>query len=178
MAGDKSMEMFALPLLAAAPPQAAVLALAALAIYAAAALRLAEGQYADFYNLAFDFDPPRYVALAVLFAVSGCQVFTAIIPEAYGPAAFGIACVWRSGGLAVWRLVGYTMVSPDFAVVWLPEGIGMWDVRRLAPLRRSRWHAGAHRHAGRGIARAGRRIARSGTGGGRHGRPSWAGGRS
>ncbi len=77
MAGDKSMEMFALPLLAAAPPQAAVLpaltgsdlvtaavlALAALAIYAVAALRLAEGQYADFYNLAFDFDPPRYVAL-------------------------------------------------------------------------------------------------------------------
>ena len=55
--------MFALPLLAAAPPQAAVLALAALAIYAAAALRLAEGQYADFYNLAFDFDPPRDVAL-------------------------------------------------------------------------------------------------------------------
>ena len=60
MAGDKSMEMFALPLLAAAPPQAAVLALAALAIYAVAALRLAEGQYADFYNLAFDFDPPAW----------------------------------------------------------------------------------------------------------------------
>ena len=51
----------------------------------------------------------------------------------------------------LWRLVGYTMVSPDFAVVWLPEGIGMWDVRRLAPLRRSRWHAGAHRYAGRGV---------------------------
>ena len=147
-----------------------MLALAALAIYAGFALRLAQGQYSTFYNLAFDFDPPRYVALmaldeyergnvkhpltwllrplawplraagvapkssaglvmagfgaatvavvflylrglavaavtavalAVLFAVSGCQVFAAMIPEAYGPAAFGIACVWL---LAAWRL--------------------------------------------------------------------------
>lgn len=184
MAVHRSMETFALPRLAAAPPQATavpvltssdlvtavVLALAALAIYAGFALRLAQGQYSAFYNLAFDFDPPRYVALlaldeyergnvkhpltwllrplawplraagmapraaaglvmagfgaatvavvflylrslavaavtatalAVLFAVSGCQVFTALIPEAYGPAAFGIACVWL---LAVWRL--------------------------------------------------------------------------
>ena len=176
--------MFAVPRLAAAPHPtiaaplltgadavtALVLALAALAVYAGLALRLAQGQYSEFYNLAFDFDPPRYVALlaldeyergnvkhpltwllrpfawpllaagvapkaaaglvmagfgaatvavvflylrslavaagiavalAALFAVSGCQVFTAIIPEAYGPAGFGIACVWL---LAVWRL--------------------------------------------------------------------------
>ena len=330
MAAYPSMEMFALPRLAAAPPQAgalpaltgsdlviaAVLGLGALAIYAAAALRLAAGQYAEFYNLAFDFDPPRYVALlaldeyergnvkhpltwllrplawpllaaglvpkaaaglvmagfgaatvavvflylrslavatgiavalAVLFAVSGCQVFTAMIPEAYGPAAFGIACVWllavwrladprhgrrlrfalaalsygitttnilqpmvaealawwRHRGLrgavrpmirygivvvllcavltaivwfdvlrqfladpaavakevywqrtkgeraglvdVLWRLVGFTVVSPDFAVVRLPEGIGMWDFRQpsfgpIAAIASVAWH--------------------------------------
>lgn len=146
------------------------LALVALALYAGFGLRLAQGRYFEFYNLAFDFDPPRYVALlaqaefdrgnvkhpltllmrplawpmlaagiapkaaaalvmagfaaatvvvvflfqrslavargtaialTALFAVSGCQVFTAMIPEAYGPAAFGIAAVWL---LAVWRL--------------------------------------------------------------------------
>jgi len=142
---------------------ALTLALAAAALYAGFALRLAEGRYLEFYNFAFDFDPPLYVAilaeaehargnvkhplvvllrglawplvalglpakaaaslvvaglggatvgvvflflrrfgaamlpagaLAVLFAVSGGQVFTAIIVEAYGPAAFGIACIW------------------------------------------------------------------------------------
>ncbi|MCC6717331.1 MAG: hypothetical protein IT555_05560 [Acetobacteraceae bacterium] len=149
---------------------AGILAVAVLGGYAGFALRLARGRYMEFYNLAFDFDPPRYVgllalaeyergnvkhplvlllrplawplleagfdakaasglvmagfgaatvavvflflrrlavarapavALAALFAVSGCQMFTAIIPEAYGPAAFGIACVWL---LAAWRL--------------------------------------------------------------------------
>jgi len=142
---------------------ALAIAVAAAALYAGFGLRLAQGQYLEFYNLAFDFDPPRYVALmglaeyergnvkhplvlllrslawpllaaglspkaaatlvmaafggatvgvvflflraiaaarlpalalAVLFAVSGGQAFTAIIAEAYGPAAFGIACVW------------------------------------------------------------------------------------
>jgi len=142
---------------------ALAIAVAAGALYAGFGLRLAQGQYLEFYNLAFDFDPPRYVALmglaeyergnvkhplilllrplawpllaaglspkvaatlvmagfggatvgvvflflraiaaarlpalalAVLFAVSGGQAFTAIIAEAYGPAAFGIACVW------------------------------------------------------------------------------------
>lgn len=155
---------------AAAPPRlrsdlalALALAVAAAALYAGFGMRLAQGQYLDFYNLAFDFDPPRYVALmglaeyergnvkhplilllrplawplvaaglspkaaatlvmagfggatvgvvflflraiaaarlpalalALLFAVSGGQVFTALIAEAYGPAAFGVACVW------------------------------------------------------------------------------------
>jgi hypothetical protein len=149
---------------------ALLLALAALALYAALGLRLAQGQYAELSNLAFDFDPPRYVAimaleehqrgnvkhplivllrplawpllaagfapkqaaalvmagmgaatvgvvflylrslsvaaataaaLAVLFAVSGCQVVTSMIPEAYGAAALGVAATWL---LAVWRL--------------------------------------------------------------------------
>ncbi len=149
---------------------AALLALGALALYAAFGLRLAQGQFFNDYNLAFDFDPPRYVALmaldeyergnvkhplivllrplawplrtlgfapnqvaalvmagigaatvavaflylrslrvasgtavalALLFAVSGCQMFTAIIPEAYGPAALGIAATWL---MAAWRL--------------------------------------------------------------------------
>jgi predicted TIM-barrel fold metal-dependent hydrolase len=138
---------------------AALFALGALGLYAALGLRLAQGQYFDFYNLAFDFDPPRSVAilaleehergnvkhplfvllrplawpllaagfapkqaaalvmaglgaatvgvvflylrslavatgtaaaLALLFAVSSCQVITSTIPEAYGPAALGI----------------------------------------------------------------------------------------
>ena len=149
---------------------AALLVLGALGVYAALGLRLAQGQYFDFYNLAFDFDPPRYVAvlaleeyergnvkhplfvllrplgwpllavgfapkqaaalvmagigattvgvvflylrslavatgtaaaLALLFAVSSCQVITSIVPEAYGPAGLGIAATWL---LAVWRL--------------------------------------------------------------------------
>ena len=184
MAVHRSMGKHALQRLAAVPDRptavpvlagtdlamALVLTMAALAVYAGLAMRLAQGQYSDFYNLAFDFDSPRYVALmvldehergnvkhpltwalrpfawpllaagvapkaaaglvmagfaaatvavvflylrsltvtvgmatalAVLFAVSGCQVFTAVIPEAYGPAAFAIACVWL---LAVWRL--------------------------------------------------------------------------
>ena len=149
---------------------AALLALGALALYAGLGLRLAQGQYFEFYNLAFDFDPPRYVALmgleeyergsvkhplivllrplawpllgagfavkqaaslvmagfgaatvgvvflylrslavptgtatalALLFAVSGSQVITSIIPESYGPAALGIAATWL---VAAWRL--------------------------------------------------------------------------
>src|SRR5262249_21948236 len=34
--------------------------LAAWAVYAGFGLRLARGVYFDYYNLAFDFDPPRY----------------------------------------------------------------------------------------------------------------------
>ena len=41
---------------------AAVLGGVALALYAVLALRLARGQYLDYYNLAFDFDPARYVS--------------------------------------------------------------------------------------------------------------------
>lgn len=142
---------------------AMALVVAAGALYAAFGLRLAQGMFLDYYNLAFDLDPARYVALlvheeferggvkhplvvvlrplawpllaagvapkaaaalimagfgaatvgvvflflrrlaiarppaavlAALFAVSGSQFFSAMIPEAYGPAAFGIACVW------------------------------------------------------------------------------------
>ncbi len=145
------------------PLLAALLGLAALVLYGALALRLARGQYLDYYNLAFDFDPARYVstfalspadpgnfkhplilllrplawpflavgldpkqasamvmaafggatvaacflflrvircgrpeaaALTVLFAVTGTQVFTSIIVEAYGPAGFGLAALW------------------------------------------------------------------------------------
>lgn len=57
----------AVPMLRSADLKLAMLlALAALGLYAALALRLAQGQYADFYNLAFDFDPPRYVAIMAL----------------------------------------------------------------------------------------------------------------
>jgi hypothetical protein len=45
---------------------AALLALGALALYSALGLRLAQGQFLDVYNLAFDFDPPRYVALLAM----------------------------------------------------------------------------------------------------------------
>ena len=41
---------------------AVVLGCAALALYVALGLRLAQGQYLDYYNLAFDFDPARYVS--------------------------------------------------------------------------------------------------------------------
>ncbi len=150
-----------------------------LAIYVALGLRLAQGSYLDYYNLAFDFDPARYVstfalptadpggfkhplilllrplalpflamgfdpkqasvlvmtgfgagtivlcflflramhagrpeaaALTGLFAVSGTQLFTAIIVEAYGPAMFGLAALWlvtacrlNDGGERVWQ---------------------------------------------------------------------------
>jgi hypothetical protein len=137
--------------------------LCALALYAVLGLRLARGVYLDYYNLAFDFDPIRYVgtfglspadpggikhplilllrplawpflaagldakqasvlvmacfgggtvaigflflrairagrpeaaALSVLLTVTGTQIFTSIIAEAYGPAGFGIAALW------------------------------------------------------------------------------------
>ena len=45
---------------------ALLLALASLGIYAGLGLRLAQGQYAEFFNLAFDFDPPRYLAIMAL----------------------------------------------------------------------------------------------------------------
>ena len=45
---------------------AALFALGALGLYAALGLRLAQGQYFDFYNFAFDFDPPRSVAILAL----------------------------------------------------------------------------------------------------------------
>lgn len=45
---------------------AVLLSLAALALYAGLGLRLAQGQYADYFNLAFDFDPPRYLAIMAL----------------------------------------------------------------------------------------------------------------
>jgi hypothetical protein len=142
---------------------AVFLALVAGAMYAGLALRLAQGQFHAYFNLAFDFDPTRYVhllgsdvyepggvkhplvlmlrplgwparalgaspgeaaalvtalvgaatvavvflflrrigaarpeatALAALFAVSASQMITAMVPEAYGPAGFGIALVW------------------------------------------------------------------------------------
>ena len=34
------------------------------------------------------------VALTVLFAITGTQIFTSIIVEAYGPAGFGLAALW------------------------------------------------------------------------------------
>jgi hypothetical protein len=37
---------------------------------------------------------PEAAALTVLFAVTGTQVFTSIIVEAYGPAGFGLAALW------------------------------------------------------------------------------------
>lgn len=166
---------------------AAALVVAAGALYAAFGLRLAQGMFLDYYNLAFDLDPARYVALlvhedferggvkhplvvvlrplawpllvagvapkaaaalvmagfgaatvgvvflflrriaiarpeasvlAALFAVSGSQFFSAMIPEAYGPAAFGIACVWlvtvarlrETGRAAVLRYVAAAFV--------------------------------------------------------------------
>jgi hypothetical protein len=142
---------------------AAALAGCAIALYAALGLRLARGVYLEYYNLAFDFDPIRYVGtfgltpadaggikhplvlllrplawpflavgldakqsavlvmtcfgggsiaicylfmrvihaahveaavLTVLFAVTGTQIFTSIVTEAYGPAGFGIAALW------------------------------------------------------------------------------------
>jgi len=50
------------------------------------------------------------VALTLLFAVTGAQIFTSIIAEAYGPAGFGIAALWlvtacrlADGRARVWR---------------------------------------------------------------------------
>jgi hypothetical protein len=48
------------------PLLAAVLGSAALALYMALGLRLARGEYLDYYNLAFDFDPARYVSTFAL----------------------------------------------------------------------------------------------------------------
>lgn len=45
---------------------AAVLGAAALALYVALGLRLARGDYLDYYNLAFDFDPARFVSTFAL----------------------------------------------------------------------------------------------------------------
>src|SRR5580658_2742276 len=45
---------------------AALLGGVALALYVVLALRLARGQYLDYYNLAFDFDPARYVSTFAL----------------------------------------------------------------------------------------------------------------
>ena len=142
---------------------ALLLGVVALALYVVLAWRLARGAYLDYYNLAFDFDPARYVstfalspadpgnfkhplilllrplawpflalgldpkhasalvmagfgggsvavcflflrviragrpeaaALTTLFAVTGTQIFTAMIVEAYGPAGFGLAALW------------------------------------------------------------------------------------
>src|SRR5262245_1686559 len=39
---------------------------AALALYMVLGLRLARGEYLDYYNLAFDFDPARYVSTFAL----------------------------------------------------------------------------------------------------------------
>ncbi len=45
---------------------AAVLGFVALALYVVLGLRLASGAYLDYYNLAFDFDPARYVSTFAL----------------------------------------------------------------------------------------------------------------
>src|SRR6185312_6394545 len=45
---------------------AAGLGIAALALYAVLGLRLAQGAYLDYFNLAFDFDPARYVSTFAL----------------------------------------------------------------------------------------------------------------
>lgn len=192
---------------------ALLLALGALALYAALGLRLAAGRYSEYFNLAFDFDPPRYVALlagaeyergnvkhpltlllrplawpllaagfeakqaaalvmaffgaasvavaflflrslsvatgiaaalAALFALSGSQLFTAIIPEAYGPAAFGLAATWL---LAVWRLhdlrhgrwlrlaaavYGYGITTTNLMQPVFAEALAWWRHRGLA----------------------------------------------
>ncbi len=147
-------------------------------VYAGFGLRLAQGFYTEYYNLAFDFDPPRTLqtlalspadaqgfrhplmlllrplawpflaaglapkaaaamvmamfgggsvalcflylravdvrrpeaaALTLLFAVSGTQIFTAIIVETFGISGFAIALIWL---IAVIRLDDPTRLRP------------------------------------------------------------------
>jgi hypothetical protein len=189
------------------------LALAAFALYAGFGLRLAAGRFLEFYNLAFDFDPPPYLALltgeefergnvkhplvlllrplawvptalgvppqvaatllmavfggatvavaylflrtlaaavapaaalAVLFAVSGAQVFTSIIVEAYGPAAFGIAGIWllaargmadpaRGGHARLAAAVfAYGVTTTNVVQSFIAEALLWWRRRGLA----------------------------------------------
>ena len=151
-------------------PLALFLALAAFVLYAAFALRLAEGRLYEYYNLAFDFDVsrvlsmltgsppdgmgvkhplmivfrplglmflalgfapkaaaglamaligggtvglvflllrafrialPEAIALTLLYAVSGTQLITAIVPESYGFALFSLALVWLLARLSL-----------------------------------------------------------------------------
>ena len=53
---------------------------------------------------------PEAIALTLLFAATGTQLFTSIIAEAYGPAGFGIAVLWlltasrlAGGGNRTWQ---------------------------------------------------------------------------
>jgi hypothetical protein len=177
---------------------AAILGCAALALYVLFGLRLAQGSYLDYYNLAFDFDPARYVstfaqsppdpgnfkhplilllrplawpflafgldakqasamvmacfgggtvavcflflrviragrpeaaALTALFAVTGTQIFTSIIVEAYGPAGFGLAALWL---VTAARLAdGKPRVWQRYAIAVFSFGVTMTNVMQV-----------------------------------------------
>jgi hypothetical protein len=177
---------------------AAVLGCVALAVDVVLALRLARGQYLDYYNLAFDFDPARYVStfaqwpadpggfkhplilllrplalpflglgfdakqasalvmagfgggtvvlcflflrviragrpeavvLTGLFAVTGTQMFTSLIVEAYGPAGFGIAALWL---LTASRLAdGRRRVWQRYAIAVFCFGVTLTNVMQV-----------------------------------------------
>jgi hypothetical protein len=177
---------------------AVLLGCAALALYVVLGLRLAQGQYLDYFNLAFDFDPARYVgtfaqsppdpggfkhplilllrplalpflglgfeakqasvlvmtgfgaatvavcflflrvircgrpeatALTLLFAVTGTQLFTSIIVEAYGPAGFGIAALWL---LTALRLAdGRSRVWQRYAIAVFCFGVTLTNVMQV-----------------------------------------------
>lgn len=200
---------------------ALLLALAAFALYAGFALRLAEGRLYEYYNLAFDFDfsrvlsmltgdrpdgmgfkhplmialrplglmflalgfapkaaaglamalagggtvglvflflracriaLPEATALALLYAVSGAQLFTAIVTESYGFALLSLALVWllarlsldapERPGLRAARLgaavfaAGVTITNAiqpfiaEFALLWRRFGLAM-AIRRM-----------------------------------------------
>lgn len=178
---------------------AAAAAALALALYATLGLRLAQGAYLEQFNLAFDFDPVRYLstltgsppdklgvkhplivlirplawpllalgleakqaavlvmagfgaatvatvllllrlvgagrpeaaALATLYAVGGTPIFTAIIVEAYGPAALGIAALWL---VTARRLAGADdMLALRLAIGTYNFGITLTNVAQVA----------------------------------------------
>jgi hypothetical protein len=177
---------------------AVVLGCVALALYVVLGLRLARGQYLDYYNLAFDFDPARYVstfaqsppdpggfkhplilllrplalpflavgfdakqasalvmtgfggatvavcflflrtirigrteavALTALFAITGTQLFTSIIVEAYGPAGFGLTALWL---LTAARLAdGKERVWQRYAIAVFSFGVTLTNVMQV-----------------------------------------------
>jgi len=199
---------------------AAVLGGVALALYGVLAIRLARGAYLDYYNLAFDFDPARYVstfalspadpgnfkhplilllrplawpflalgldpkpasalvmagfgggtvavcflflrviragrpeaaALTILFAVTGTQIFTAIIVEAYGPAGFGLAALWL---VTASRLAdGKNRLWQRYAIAVFTFGVTLTNVMQvfLAEVLVSLWSGGPVRAIRRAI---------------------------
>jgi hypothetical protein len=177
---------------------AMILGAVALVLYVVPGLRLASGKYLDYYNLAFDFDPARYVstfalspadpggfkhplilllrplalpflavgldpkqasvlvmamfgggtvalcflflrviragrpeaiALTILFAVTGTQLFTSIITEAYGPAGFGVAALWL---LTAARLAdGKSRVWQRYAIAVFSFGVTLTNIMQV-----------------------------------------------